>query len=347
MLVRTKAKYLPQPSAAVKERQEIFKKNTTNPVEYVKDRYNHFTTDEKLTIKKFLGNVTTKIRAKFRKELKAKFPASQTQYLDILLIELIHSHKRLPVIKIITDILRALCGREVNKIKIAILREKGKPARYICYDGQHTLIVLYLLGYKIVPIDVCCVKTLAEVREQFRLANGKGIHGKISSLEDFRQEVLRYVEDGIRDIAAILANQIQQLLVLNCMAMDGQGRILNTISRVHELYELKDKKLQQMYIDCYKHRIARGIDTVKYPGMGSKESRFYYVMIMAGYTVKQINKITDYLYDVEGTSTAFADSDFWNNVDNHTAKKEGETALRFLLYEYENYSDLEDFGVIL
>lgn len=260
MPVKTNVMYLkgiPQASkkvasATIKRLWKPFLPNIDNSVEYTKDRFNHFSSKEKAEIKKAIRNMSKKDRAKFRKDFKFTF--SETKHLAIKRIEFVPSHQRRCVFKIIKDIYRAIRGLEVNPIKIAILKQRGKPDRYICYDGQHTIILLYLLGYKKVPIEVKVVKDIADVRELFRLANGKGIRGKVSAVEDFRQEVLRYVEDGIRDAAAILAHQIQQLLVKNNIAMDGIGNIRNSISRTKELFDLKTKAHQQKYIDCYKHR---------------------------------------------------------------------------------------------
>jgi len=348
MLVKTQKNHLKDaPSPAIKDRWVRFQVGKGNQVNYTNARFLLLDRDERAKIKKLIKAMSKKARATFRKEYNAAFAAAQ--WLRVNLIEFVHSHQREPVCKIITDILSALCGLEVNSIKIAILKQIGKPDRYICYDGQHTLIVLVLLRYKKVPIDVKVVYNIAAVRELFRLANGKGIHGKVSAVEDFRQEVLRYVEDGIRDSAAQLANQIHQLLVKNNMAMDGEGKILNSISRISELRDiLKTTAHRQAYIDCYKYRIGNNIDTAKHSGFGSKESVFYaHLITEARFTTKQINKITDYLYKHRGTSVAYASSDFWNDVDDYSGAKEKGGALAYLKHEYNVDPSLKDFGVTL
>jgi hypothetical protein len=313
-------------SKAVQSRWERFVVNSLDNLDYVKDRFMRLSKDEQSLARKLVKKISTKVRDKFYKDLKFSF----NEWLPINDIEFVHSHQRYPLLEIIKYIIKHIRCLELNPIKIAILKQRGKPDRYICYDGQHTLILLYLLGYKFVPIITRNVRSLAEIRELFRLENGKGYRKEVNNVEDFRQDWLSYHEDGCRDNAATTANQVQDLLVVKGMAMDGQGKIRNTLSRYNELKTLKTKKQRETYLDAYTHRQTRGIFMTKYPGMGSKESRLYEKLIRKGLTLKQINAITDFLYDIEGTTVAYPKSGFWNEVEAEHNSKSPESGIAFL-----------------
>ena len=130
--------------------------------------------------------------------------------------------------------------------------------------------------------------------------------------------------------------------------MDGVGTMLNSISRIKELNELKTEQHQQAYLDCYKYRLDKGYCTNSHPGLGSKESAFYKLLIDEGYTVAEIGKITDYLGKVLGTSTAIPKGLFWNAVHKFATSKEAGPALKYLKHEYDQKnSALKKFGVII
>ncbi len=350
------------PSKAIQRAWDKLRAGAGDPIQYVEDRYDSFANEEKCKIstlanlpnvvkglnkaKQKVKKLSKKTKDKYIKECKRTFAA--TKWKAIETIEFVHTHQRVPVGKTIIDILLILCAMQTNTIKLAQLKEKGKT-RYICYDGQHTLIVLYLLGFKRVPVEIKIVSNIADVRTLFRNANGKGLHRKVCNWEDNRQEVLRYEEDGIRDAAAKQAHRIDRLLKKNHMAMSGggTGKIRNTVSRINELQTLKNNKLGQMYIDCYKHRTKNNIDIDKYPALGSKESRFYDAAIKAGWTVKQINNITDFLDEVRGTSVAYHKSDFWLAVKDFSGGNDGTNAISYIRNEHETDDEMKDFGVKL
>lgn len=321
----------PNASKAVQSRWEIFVVNSLDNLDYIKDRFMRFSKDDQSRARKLVKKISTKVRTEFYNNLQFSF----NEWLSINEIEFVHSHQRCPLLSIVQYIIKHIRCLELNPIKIAILKQRGKPDRYICYDGQHTLMLLYLLGYKFVPIETRNVRSLAEVRELFRLVNGKGYSKDPSNVEEFRQDWLSYTEDGCRDYNAKMAFQVQNLLVSKGMAMDGQGYVRNTLSRYNELKTLKTRKRQTIYLNAYDHRLQREIFTTKYPGMGSKESRVYEKLIMAGLTLVQINAITDYLYDVEGTTFSYAKSNFWNEVEAEHNSKSPESAIAFLRDKFE------------
>jgi len=323
---------------AINKKNEQFQPTGGEEIDFVEGRWNKLTDEEAERVYSLLLVLIPKYR-QFLKEYKKVFKFGEER--PVSDIEFIHSHQRLPDAKNLVNILKDFNIKSINYIELAYVN-----GRLICYNGQHTLILLWKLGFKKVPVIIKQVDTVAEVRVLFREANGKGTHMKVSGVEDHRQDVLWFRTDGCTHKDAVAATQAQEVLEKNYMAFDGIGKAINCLPRRKELYDLKTKTKQQMFINCYKHRRDNGIAMDKYPGWGSKECGWYSHMITEGYTLTKINNITDFMYEHLGTHIAYAGADsIYPKVANSQGGMEPKNLFKYLKNHHK--AELLEFGVKL
>lgn len=99
-------------------------------------------------------------------------------------------------------------------------RTDGETARYIAWDGQHTSLILFIIGYYgfglsadeiKIPVDVYPGYDRKEIRELFLYFNSGAGSKTLDAIDMFTQHVYSYNNDGARDFYAERCFDIQQM----------------------------------------------------------------------------------------------------------------------------------------
>ena len=112
----------------------------------------------------------------------------------------------------IMNILDKFCGTMVMAIQV--YEDPERPGCYIAWDGQHTVIALYIIGVMIlglrpqdiqIPIVVYNVKQKAEIRRNFILLNGDAKE-PLDNYDKIRQMIFGVRTDGSKDAMWVAVN---------------------------------------------------------------------------------------------------------------------------------------------
>lgn len=147
------------------------------------------------------------------------------------------------------------CADIINKFKqlmvmpICVYEDANNPGRYVCWDGQHTAVVLYLIATQVygktleeinVPIVVYDSSQKSEMRESFITLNGEG-KTPLDHIDIFQQMVFGVRTDGSKNPEWVLAEKKQQALENNFMFAThdkfGDSHEPGAYSRLNELID--------------------------------------------------------------------------------------------------------------
>lgn len=144
--------------------------------------------------------------------------------------------------------------QELLVMPICVYEDANRPGRFVCWDGQHTAIVLYIIACQIlgqnpddveVPIVVYESGLKADMRNNFIQLNGDA-KKSLDEIDIFHQQVFGVRTDGATYSSWILSERKQQALEANGMFAthskfndtDQPGALSNMTEFVKEDLEL-------------------------------------------------------------------------------------------------------------
>lgn len=95
--------------------------------------------------------------------------------------------------------------KQLFVMPIQVYEEPARPGKFICWDGQHTAIVLYIIAKYIlnedvskciIPINIYASNQKAEMRECFITLNGPEGKKSLDEIDKFHQKVFGVRTDG-------------------------------------------------------------------------------------------------------------------------------------------------------
>lgn len=110
--------------------------------------------------------------------------------------------------------------KQLLVMPICVYEDPARPGRYICWDGQHTAIVLYIIAVKIlgeditkcqIPIVVYESHLKSEMREAFITLGGEG-KKQLDNIDQVHQKIFGVRTDGSTNPDWKLIEQKQQAL---------------------------------------------------------------------------------------------------------------------------------------
>jgi hypothetical protein len=137
--------------------------------------------------------------------------------------------------------------KQILVMPICVYEDPMAPGKYVCWDGQHTIVMLYIIYAQIlgedisnieVPIVVYPSTMKAEMRECFIMLNGDA-KKRLDEIDIFYQKIYGVRTDGSTNPDWLLAEEKQQALESNDMfATDekfGDEKQPGALSRMVEL----------------------------------------------------------------------------------------------------------------
>jgi hypothetical protein len=115
--------------------------------------------------------------------------------------------------------------KQILVMPICVYEDPAAPGKYVCWDGQHTIVLLYIIYAQIlgedindveVPIVVYPSTMKAEMRECFIMLNGEAKQ-PLDAIDIFYQKIYGVRTDGSTNADWILAESKQQALESNDM----------------------------------------------------------------------------------------------------------------------------------
>ena len=109
---------------------------------------------------------------------------------------------------------------EIQVEPIRVYQDPECPGRYVCWDGQHTAIVLFIIASMIlgediskceVPIVIYPSSKKEEMRRVFMAANGEGKH-PMDAIDKYHQMLFGVRTDGSKIPSWVIVEQKQQWL---------------------------------------------------------------------------------------------------------------------------------------
>lgn len=153
-------------------------------------------------------------KTKLWKELS--FCSAQTTTMDKIIIDT--TLQRLLDVMHTSDIIKNFTS--IRVMPISVYEDADKPGYYICWDGQHTVVALYLIATEIfkmklsditVPIVIYSSKMKSEMRQNFIELNGDS-KKPLDEIDKFHQYVHGVRTDGAKVEDWVLCEKKQTLL---------------------------------------------------------------------------------------------------------------------------------------
>lgn len=146
---------------------------------------------------------------------------------------MIHTRlQRIPTMEAIQRYIRNFCWYKVQPIKVFVWNDENDKEHLVCWDGQHTLIMLYLIATQVHKMKPSEVKipvirlegiTIEEARDALMSENGEG--RTLFDTVDMHEQYVYAVRDTDSTIKAhLLAEQKQQHLEANMMFLANPRR---------------------------------------------------------------------------------------------------------------------------
>ena len=111
--------------------------------------------------------------------------------------------------------------KQLLVMPICVYEDPSKPGKYICWDGQHTAIVLYIIASRIlkvdfrqcnVPIVVYASHLKSEMRECFITLNGPEGKKSLDNIDKVHQKIFGVRTDGSKNPDWLLIEAKQQAI---------------------------------------------------------------------------------------------------------------------------------------
>lgn len=108
---------------------------------------------------------------------------------------------------------------QIRVMPISVYEDPMAPGQYVCWDGQHTAVVLYMIAMALkadiskceIPIVLYKSTLKSEMRMNFMVLNGEGKH-PLDAIDKFHQMIFGVRTDGTKIPAWELAEKKQKAL---------------------------------------------------------------------------------------------------------------------------------------
>jgi hypothetical protein len=180
-----------------------------------------------------------------------KFCRSETTTLDKIVIDI--TLQRMLNLLHATGIMDKF--QQIRVMPISVYEDPLAPGKYVCWDGQHTAIVLYLIAVQTLGLDIskCEVPIVvyessqkSEMRENFMELNGDA-KMPLDLIDYFHQMVFGVRTDGSQNAAWMLVEEKQKALESAKMfathSKFGDTDQPGALSRLDEIMDVKNYDL--------------------------------------------------------------------------------------------------------
>lgn len=149
--------------------------------------------------------------------------------------------------------------QQIRVMPISVYEDPLAPGQYVCWDGQHTAVVLYLIASAIkediskceIPIVVYKSNLKSEMRQNFMELNGDA-KKPLDQIDKFHQMIFGVRTDGTQIPSWVLAEQKQQALegakMFATHAKFGDTDEPGALTRLDELMNIRyDLEITQQF----------------------------------------------------------------------------------------------------
>lgn len=231
--------------------------------------------------------------------------------------------QRIPSLEAIERYILNYRGIKVQPIKVYLDPNTGK---YVCWDGQHTVIMLYMILTEVLKLNPADVKIpviinksndIAEMRDALMSENGEG-RTLFDSVDMFEQAIYAVRHDGDdenEDFA--VANYKQECLEDNGLFLANprrnEGKEAGALTRTNEILDPKYHHTATLAFAQY----AKYVNGASRPFDGSEVDCMYYFFqrcIESGMDLdaRYVRSVAKVCQKVQGDD--FDGTDFWTRV---------------------------------
>ena len=110
--------------------------------------------------------------------------------------------------------------KQIMVMPICVYKDPSRPGKFVCWDGQHTAIVLYIIAAKVLGLDISTCKVpvvvyashlKSEMRECFITLNGEG-KKTLDNIDKVHQKIFGVRTDGSTNPEWKLIDEKQQAI---------------------------------------------------------------------------------------------------------------------------------------
>jgi len=239
---------------------------------------------------------------------------------------MIHTRlQRIPTMEAIQKYIRDFCWYKVQPIKVFVWKDPEGKEHLVCWDGQHTLIMLYLIATQVhklnpneveIPMTVLEGITIEEARDALMSENGEG--RTLFDTVDMHEQYVYAVRDTNSQVKIhLLSEKKQQYLEENMMFLAnprrGETDKPGALTRVEEFLDVSYPHEVTKYFAewCY------SLNESKRPFSGVEVAcmyNFFNECVRSGMTIdrRYVKQVAMVCRDVTGTD--FDGSAFWERV---------------------------------
>lgn len=149
--------------------------------------------------------------------------------------------------------------QQIRVMPISVYEDPAAPGQYVCWDGQHTAVVLYLIALAIkadisqceIPVVVYQSHLKSEMRQNFMALNGDAKH-PLDQIDKFHQMIFGVRTDGSQIPSWVLAEKKQQALegakMFATHSKFGDTDEPGALTRLDELMDIRyDLKITEQF----------------------------------------------------------------------------------------------------
>ena len=219
------------------QRNKIFENTVENTVSTINERieYVYNLSESNARLRNVMEDSLLEFECKFPEFLNpevfwGKFKGLSLEALMSNVI--IHTRlQRIPTMEAIAEYIREFCWYKVQPIKVFVWTDPQGKEHLVCWDGQHTLMMLYLIGTQVhklnsneitIPVNIRRM-TIEEARDALMSENGEG-RTVFDPVDMHEQKVLAYRDTNSQVPSHVLADALQTHLEDNMMFLGNPRR---------------------------------------------------------------------------------------------------------------------------
>ena len=159
--------------------------------------------------------------------------------------------QRIPTMEAIQKYIREFCWYKVQPIKVFVWKDPNGKEHLVCWDGQHTLIMMYLIATQVhklnpseveIPMTILEGITIEEARDALMSENGEG-RTLFDTVDMHEQYVYAVRDTGSQVNIHLLSEKKQQYLEANMMFLAnprrGETDKPGALTRVEECLDVR------------------------------------------------------------------------------------------------------------
>jgi len=220
------------------QRNKIFENTLENTLSSINDRieYVYGLSESNQRLRSGTEDSLLEFEMRYKEMLDTEFFYSKlanrrvTETMSNIVIDM--RLQRVPTMEAIQKYIRNYRWYKVQPIKVFVWKDHVGKEHLVCWDGQHTLIMLYLIATQVhklnpsevqIPVNITDGITIEEARESLMSENGEG-RVLFDPVDMHEQGVFARRDTNSEVKAHILADQLQQHLENNFMFLANPRR---------------------------------------------------------------------------------------------------------------------------